>query len=410
MVVVKVSLKLENAPATGYMPIVWIMSSLTEHKDYLKHYNRRARARGLRSGLEENMNARRKSKAKATFKKQGWALEILGLVAWSDGFRTHAYGPEIYACITFIMDCNTTNTTKSEIMSGASEDYWSHKCLHKGLLVLTNATEVWNYGLNSLLEEKPDQRRKCSTVADRCALSLAHTSNFFPPNGSFTERSYTKHAKSKPAAGLTFPKAPTYNPLRNDPRFWTGCAYYANFDPANKDVEKEHLLHIINPPGINARNEDGVVVVEDVKGMINMPLGIPFGVAIDLDCWVTIACAHNMDSLKRIAPVDSYARIESTMTKLVDTSWGTRDRKAIFEHDLKCNIRSAQPNAAAVHDGSYSLALCVTKEEWALTQFRDCEMNVFALGSMSPGPTGNQANVSSASEGGGLDKFIGQVQ
>ncbi|KAF9048078.1 hypothetical protein BDZ89DRAFT_1127035 [Hymenopellis radicata] len=186
-----------------------------------------------------------------------------------------------------------------------------------------------------------------------------------------------------------------------------------------------------------------------------MPLGIPFGVALngDLSRWVTVACAHSLDSLRNVADPETFSRIQTLSDRLWDVSWGADGCTPLYMlPGLTRNGRSSEAPPGGGPDGSYNLAstlenrgdgitvpavqanstnarntiqdaleiisdlyadimpFCMSHEEHILTDFCDKDMNVFSIRRPRPGPTSVQCNVSSASRGGGLADFIGKLQ
>ncbi|KAF9014645.1 hypothetical protein BDZ89DRAFT_1142136 [Hymenopellis radicata] len=274
----------------------------------------------------------------------------------------------------------------------------------------------------------------------------AHYAPVLNPNPSTT---------SPPHPKLSFPSAPSYTLLTNDWRFRQGCAYYAPYYTASKVKDRTRILATVNPPGVNPHFSNGTFENTPIDGMVQMPLGIPFGVALDDDLarWVTVACAHSLESLKAVMDAATFTRVESLSSRLWDITWGAGGRTPIYMlPGLIRNNRSSKAPPGGGPDGSYNLAstlenrgdgltvpavqasslearntigetleiiselysevmtYSISNEESSLTTFRDIDMNVFSIGRPYPGPTSVQQNVSSASKGGGLAEFIGKIQ
>ncbi|KAL0569462.1 hypothetical protein V5O48_012502 [Marasmius crinis-equi] len=263
---------------------------------------------------------------------------------------------------------------------------------------------------------------------------------------------------SQPPQFHTYPCSPTYTLRRDDPRFPGGCCYVTAFDPIKKKQEYDNLVSVSAPPGTHPRWDEArqAFDITPIEGMIDMPPGIPFGVAIHDDPrrFVTVGCYHTLDSLRTQLPVESFQKVEHASNRLWDISWGYDGGTPLYALEgMKRNMRSAAPSSADSYDGSYSLAsiveegrgvgtvspavqanspeaksriaaalelvneiyalvapLSMSKAEWEITQFRDKEMNIFAAGGLNPGPTSVQENASSSSQGGTLARDIGERQ
>jgi hypothetical protein len=260
-----------------------------------------------------------------------------------------------------------------------------------------------------------------------------------------------------PPSGSSFPLAPTY--IRNtipDRRFRRGYYYTTDVLTSNetKEAEKDRMYSICAPPGTEPQAYDAEnheFVMGPIEGMIELPPGFPFTVALDGDArdTITVACLQTMESLEMY---EEYEEITELVERVWEETWGTKTTVPLYRLGLIPNTRSSVlvPGRA---DGSYSLGvtvgegqgigvvqpvtqvnspeavirmerllsylhtlwrlivpLCVSKLEWVAWEGRAVDMNVFCPGGINPAFTGCQKNVSSARFGGTLKDFIGFIQ
>lgn len=254
-----------------------------------------------------------------------------------------------------------------------------------------------------------------------------------------------------------YPLAPTFH-LVETTAYRRGYVYACDFDASAESKAEvfDNCTKLKTPPSAAPTITDGKVYCGPIRGMTQMPPGIPFIVYIDGDRSrpITIAVMHTLESM------DAYpegVEVRMLSEELLLYIFGRRkgpdtpELPAFYNAHLKQNLRSGSKSSAKTFTGSFSLAstkgegegngiglpamqyatpteqaqiatilkilhklyrLIVTcslsKNETDQIDWNSNENNVFTYGGLSPGLTSCQGNVSSGIED--LWKIIGLLQ